>query len=234
MMSWQKKSLLKAQEQDAAIHECFKDQYRASLYSTAKYLLGYSQITQKTHGPMIRALEAPTLRKLIVMPRGTFKSTIGVVAYSIWLLMNDPNHRILIDSEVYSNSKNFLREIKAHLVTPEFTSLFGEWKADAGWTEGEITVAPRTKSYKEASITCGGIGTVKVGQHFSVIIGDDLNSGNNSMTPESCEKVVTHYRLNQAILDPGGIYVLIGTRYSMADLIGHVLENEIKEKGLLI
>lgn len=178
---------------------------------------------------MIHALESTSTRKLIVMPRGTFKSSIGVVGYSIWRLIKDPNERILIDSEVYSNSKNFLREIKAHMQSELMTQLFGEWKAEP-WGEGELTIKQRTKSYKEASVTCGGIGTVKVGQHFSLIIGDDLNSGNNSATTEGRAKVIQHYQMNTAILEPEGTYVLIGTRYATDDVIGHVLEHEMGEK----
>lgn len=206
--------------------------YKESLFATAKCLLGYKDITHKTHEETIQCLEDSCTRKLVVMPRGTFKSSIGVVAFPIWQLIRDPNKRILIDSEVYTNSKNFLREIKAHLKSHDFIETFGDWEGDT-WTEGEITIKPRTKNYKEASITCGGIGTVKVGQHYDIIIGDDLNSGNNSATPEGCQKVITHYRMNQAILDPGGVYVIIGTRYSAADLIGFILDNEINPKGLI-
>lgn len=203
-------------------------QFKESLFTTCKHLLGYKDMTWATHGQMCGALEAATRRKLLVMPRGTFKSSVGVVGFSIWLLMNNPNLRIMIDSEVYSNSKNFLREIKAHLESEKMTRLFGTWKSDSNWNEGEVTIAQRTKAYKEASITCGGIGTVKVGQHYDVIIGDDLNSGNNSGTPEARRKVVDHYKMNTAILEPDGIYVVIGTRYATDDLIGHILDNEVK------
>lgn len=204
------------------------EKYRRSLYHFCKYGLGYREMTKYTHQPMCDVLQAETKRKLIVMPRGTFKSSIGVVGFSIWSLIRNPNERILIDSEVYSNSKNFLREIKAHLEGEKMTSLFGEWKTDTNWNEGEITIRQRTKAYKEASITCGGIETVKVGQHYSVIIGDDLNSGNNSATPEARRKVIDHYRMNTAILEPDGVYSIIGTRYAVDDLIGWVLENEVK------
>lgn len=179
---------------------------------------------------MVRALESDKNRKLIVMPRGTFKSSIGTVAYPIWLLMNDPNERILIDSEVYNNSKNFLREVKSHITSPEFTSIFGQWQTDTNWTEGEITIAPRTSRSKEASITCGGIGTVKVGQHYTTIIGDDYNSGNNSETIEGRQKVIQHYKMNQAILEPNGKFVIIGTRYAVDDCIGFIMDNEINVK----
>lgn len=211
-----------------ALRDLIADQYRESLYLTAKYLLGYKDITWRTHGGMIQALENDDIRKLLVLPRGAFKSSIGVVAFAIWSLLKDPNERILIDSEVYTNSKNFLREIKAHLTNPKVTALFGEFKTRT-WNEGELIIAQRDKPYKEASITCGGIGTVKVGQHYSTIIGDDLNSGNNSATPEARAKVIKHYQMNTAILDPGGKYIVIGTRYAQDDIIGWILQNEVME-----
>ena len=209
------------------LKEIQKQTYQKSLYHTAKYLLNYSDITANTHSQIIEALECETKRKLICVPRGTFKSSIGCVSYPIWLLINNPNLRILIDSEIYTNSKNFLREIKAHLSSPALTDLYGEFYNPTIWNESEISIKQRTDIKKEASITVSGIGAVKVGQHYDVIIMDDMNSNNNSLTEEGRRKVVDHYRLNVAILDPGGIMVVIGTRYSEDDLIGHILKNEI-------
>lgn len=214
------------EEKALAIKTAIQELCKRSLYKTCRHLLGYTDVEAETHGDMIRALCSPSERKLIVMPRGTLKSSIGVVGYAIWRLLKDPNLRILIDSEVYSNSKNFLREIRAHLESERVTNAFGQFKSD-NWSEGEITISQRVIPKKEASITCGGIGTVKVGQHYDVIIMDDLNSQNNSQTVEGRAKVVQHYRMNQAILDPGGTIVVIGTRYATDDIIGHILENEI-------
>jgi hypothetical protein len=148
------------------------------------------------------------------------------VAYPIWLLLRNPNLRILIDSELYMNSSKFLREIKSHLETPLMASLFGEFRGST-WNEDEILIRQRGVVKKEASITVGGIGTTKVGQHYDVIIGDDYNSPKNSNTPENAAKVVDHYKYNTSILEPEGTYVIIGTRYSSGDCIGHILTNEL-------
>lgn len=107
--------------------------------------------------------------------------------------------------------------------------LFGNFKGPV-WNESEIIIGQRTKFYKEASLTCGGIGTTKVGQHFNKIIGDDYNSPDNSNTPERARGVIQHYRYNTSILEPGGTYVVIGTRYSEVDLIGHIKEHEIERR----
>lgn len=204
--------------------------YKESLAITAKRLLGYRDINPRTHGDMIRVLEGDCERKLIVMPRGTFKSSLSSSAFPIWLLLRNPNLRILIDSELYSNSKNFLREIKQHLVSPEVVELFGEFRTDSCWNEGEIIIRQRTKVLKEASITASGIGAEKTGQHYDVIVCDDLNSPNNSQTPEGRERVIQHYRYLTAILEPGGILVVVATRYAESDCVGFILENEIGVK----
>ncbi len=125
-----------------------------------------------------------------------------------------------------------MREIKAHLASPEFVTLYGNWHSN-NWTEGELTISARTKAYKEASITCSGIGAVKVGQHYSTIIMDDMNSDNNSQTTEGRQKVINHYRMNTAILEPDGVLVVIGTRYATDDIIGYILDNEIAATGLM-
>lgn len=182
-------------------------------------------MTPRTHLPIVRVLEASTRRKLICVPRGTFKSSICSISYPIWRLINNPNLRVLIDSEVYTNSKNFLREIKAHLVSERLIAMFGQFYNPNSWNEGEITIRQRTVNKKEGSITCSGIGAVKVGQHYDVIIGDDMNSPLNSGTPEGRKKVVDHFKMNMSILEPDGTYVIVGTRYSEDDLIGWIIKN---------
>ena len=155
-----------------------KKAIQRSLFVLATVCLGYKDVNPPTHRSIIAALENPITRKLICVPRGSLKSSLGCVAFPIWLLLNNPNLRILIDSELFTNSATFLREIRAHLQNPIMTSIFGEFKSKI-WNESEIVINQRTHPYKEASITVGGVGTTKVGQHFDVIIGDDYNSPQN-------------------------------------------------------
>ena len=219
--------------QKEALLKVIAQKYRGSLYLLCKDLLGYSDITHFTHDKIIHALESKTKRKMIVVPRGCFKSSIGVVGFSIFCLLNNPDLRILIDSEIYDNSKNFIREIRGKLESPKMITLFGDFKSNQ-WAEGSITIKQRTKVLKESSITASGVNTGKTGQHYDIIIHDDLNSNKNSQTKEMRDKVIEHYKLNTSILEPEGTMVLIGTRYSADDCIGWVLENEINVKGLLL
>lgn len=224
--------MLTVDEELAAQTLALKKFYNDSLYHLAKYLLGYTDVTWNTHGDMILALNDGKIRKLICVPRGTFKSSISSISYPIQLLNRNPETRILLDSELYTNSKNFLREIKGHMRNPKVTEIFGEYYSkDLPWNESEVVIGQRTKILKDPSIAAGGIGTTKVGAHFDVIIGDDYNSPENTATPEQRKKVIDHYQYNQSILDPGGLYVIIGTRYHEEDLIGWIIKNELGFKN---
>jgi hypothetical protein len=207
--------------------------FKGSLFDLAKYALNYNDVNQRTHGSLIQTLESASTRKLIVMPRGSLKSSLACVAYPVFLLLNNPNLRILLDSELYTNSTTFLREIKGHLQNPILTHLFGDFKSST-WNESEIIIKQRTRNLKEASITCSGIGATKIGQHYDVCIMDDMNSPSNTANPDQAKKVIDHYRMQTSILEPGGTIVIIGTRYSELDLIAHILEHEVKPEQELI
>lgn len=197
----------------------------------AKHCLGYKDLEWEVHKEAVRTLESNAKKKIVVLPRGSFKSSLGSVAYPIWRLMKDQNLTILLDSEIYTNSKNFLREIKGHFASKAFMTFFGN-QIGPKWDEGEIIISSRTKNRKEASITVGGIETTKVGQHYDLIIGDDYNSSQNSDSPEKCQKVIDHFKYNLNILNPGGEYLIIGTRYAELDVIGFLLSNVLEEKYL--
>jgi hypothetical protein len=217
-----------------AYREAIRQICHEDLFFLAKEILGYQDMTENTHGNISRLLESKTYRrKLIITPRGSFKSSLGVVSFAIFRALQDPNIRILIDSEIYTNSSNFIREIRGHLESDLFGSLFGQFRTKNDWTEGSLTIATRTRSLKESTFTASGIGTEKTSQHYDLIIADDLNSPKNSQTDDGRQKVIDHYRYLNAILEPNGEFILIGTRYAANDVYGFVIENELDEEALL-
>lgn len=212
---------------DESVRDAEKDLCLNDLYLFAKHCLGYNDLVSGTHHSIARALQDDTKRKLICVPRGCFKSTLSTIAYPMWLLEKNPNLRILIDSELYTNSKNFLREIKGHYQSNiRFRELFGEYKFPL-MNESELIHPKRTKSLKEASIAVSGIGAQKTSTHWDVIIADDLSSYSNTKNPEVAKKTLDHYRLYTSLLEPNGTMVVIGTRYSEIDIIGFIIENEL-------
>ena len=150
-------------------NEPLKTIVKKSLFVLASAILGYKDVNWQTHGETIEVLESENDRKLIVLPRGCLKSSIVTIAYPIWRLINNPNDRLLIDSELFTNSATYLRDIKSHFEgNQDLIDLFGPFKSKV-WNQDEIILSTRTQNFKEASITAGGIGTTRVGMHHNCL-----------------------------------------------------------------
>lgn len=169
-------------------------------------------------------------KRMILLPRGSFKSSVVTVGYSLWSVVRNPNNRILIASENVTNAGKYLGEIKRHITDNEnFRLLFGDLKPiDRGfWRSDAFSVNNMTRvGGKEATMETASIGQTKVGMHYDKIIIDDPVSNNTINTPEQKQKTIDYYKYLLSILDPGAEIILIGTRYDYGDLFGHIYENE--------
>ena len=175
--------------------------------------------------------------RLILMPRGSFKTTVVTIGYTLQALLNDPNIRILVDSEVFDKSRAFISEMKGHLegnllYRKLFFSRYGCYPDDKKnsdkWTDSELNVAARNASRKEPNISAAGIGTTKVGMHYDMIICDDLHSEKNVTTKDAINQVIEHYKGLLSLLEPDGIMIVIGTRWDYNDVYQYIIDHEIK------
>lgn len=168
-------------------------------------------------------------RKLILMPRGSFKSTVVTVAYSIQQICENPNIRILIGSEVNATAKKFLREIKDHFENNDRVRyLYGDHvRKKSRWTDDEITSRLRKVNLKDATVFTTGIDQSRTGSHCDLAILDDPVSATNINTPEAREKTLQWYReISNNILDPSGHLIIIGTRWHYNDLYQYIIDEE--------
>jgi len=228
------------------------------LYTFTKYIMGYDLLEIQPHKEVCdfitkepdllawlhmtraerveRAQKEGNIKKLLMLPRGVFKSTIATVSFPIWAQWHDINLRILIDNESFKNSKKFLSEIKAAIENNERLKSVciddeGEFilapnrEISGGWTEDSIIYKNRTIRAKEPSIFCSGVETAATGMHPDIIIMDDLVSERNVTTADQIEKVKQHYRFAYSLLEPGGLLIIIGTRYHMDDMYNDILKD---------
>ncbi|MFA6071398.1 MAG: hypothetical protein WC810_22710 [Janthinobacterium sp.] len=203
---------------------------KEELFYLAHDVLGYDKIEEAVHGKLIGLLTKDKSRKkLFLLPRGSFKSSIATVSYIIWRLLNNGNLRILLDSEVLGNSEKFLEQIKTHFRREKFVNLYGSMiSRDKRETSREFTVTNRTDhTKKEPSVYAAGVGTVNVGPHYDLIICDDLHSEKNVATEDQIHKVINHYRLLLSLLEPEGELIVIGTRWHFLDLYSKLIEEEV-------
>ena len=231
MLTEEELKLLPRDKQMAYLTDLKRAKGRESLMYFVKDILGYAEVDRLVHKRLVDGLEDDKRRKLYLLPRGSFKSTIGTIGYALWRLIINPDLRILMDSEVLDNAEKFLGQIKQHLRSNSFRELYGDLiSSKHRETSREFTLSSR-KNYrlKEPSIFATGIGTVNVGQHYDEIICDDLHSEKNVSTQDQIEKVIAHYRLLLSLLEPGGRLIIIGTRWHFSDLYNYLLEEEIPE-----
>ena len=181
---------------------------------------------------------------LILMPRGTFKSSVITIGFALQNILHDPNIRILIDSETFSKSKAFLAEIKGHLESNEeyreiFKTVHGMYpdqgkKKDMLWSDSQLNLACRNKPRKEPTFSCAGIDVTKNGMHYDLIIFDDLHSENNVTNKEQIDKVKDHWRLSYSLLDPSCPQIVIGTRWHFDDLYQMILDEQREDFNIII
>jgi predicted phage terminase large subunit-like protein len=233
---------------------------RASLndfFFFLRHTLGYPDIERKPHRevcnfitkepnlhkwfemtPTERANNYLYIQKLLMLARGHLKSSVATIGFPIWSLAHDPTLRILIDNEVAKNSRIFLSEIKQHieservkdmLTLPDGTyPLEPDYDRPGGWTDSSIRL--KSNITKEPTIMTAGVDTAVTGMHFDIIIMDDLVSEKNVTTPEQMAKVKEHYELAYSLLDPGGILIVVGTRYHLDDLYSQLLRDDSFQK----
>lgn len=186
----------------------------------------------KTHEELCHFMQFDTSKtKMILMPRGSQKSTITTIGHALWCLVKNPNERILIYSDSASKATNFLNGIKAHIEgtapNSRFNDYFREWWTDpktGKWNETEIIIRPRNVSFPEPSIDTGGIETSKVGKHYSRIYFDDIVSDLNVTSKEQMDKVYECYQKAMSLLNPGGDVIITGTRWAFGDPYGRILD----------
>ena len=180
------------------IQELLRRKYQNNLLLFAKEVLGYKDLEDYPHGEVAARLITGKKRKLFLLPRGSFKSTLITVAFPLWYACYNPNVRILIRSETYANAVKFLGTIKEHIEkNHELRAIYGILGAKNKselWTNTEMTINTRTKTMPEPTFDCAGIDVAKVGRHYEFIIHDDLQSQMNTQTSEQIQKVVEDYK----------------------------------------
>ena len=202
-----------------------------SLYYMARFNLGYSLMREFPHKGVCRfAQNTAEIHRfgLDLEPRGSFKTTTFSQALPIWLIIKDPDTRILLDSVVLQNPIDNLGVIKAHFEGSRIQFLYGNFVGPK-WTTEEITVGKRTRTdLKEPTIRCASVEKVQVGPHYDWIICDDLVGEGNIETREQRQKVIDHFRLLFSLLEPDGKIIVIGTRWHFLDLYNTIV-NEFPE-----
>lgn len=217
------------------VHKLLKEKALGDFYFFCKEILRYQDLVPHFHGSVCRFIqgtEAPgeMSRRLILLPRSTFKSTIATIAYPMWRLCRDPNLRILIISDTEKNAGRFLSEIKNHFQQNEmFRSVFSEMIPPnfnkEVWSKTEIRVANRTAIWREPSIDAIGLGGGAESRHYDLIIGDDTITEKAIYSDTEMEKAIEWTGgLESLLVKPRDEIFWIGSRKRLNDLYDAIIQ----------
>lgn len=210
---------------------------RTDLFWLAKEVLGYGDLVERVHQPvcdfLVQKKQGVSLaqqdtkkERLILDPRGHFKTTIADVADAIQWILIDPNVRVLVMTGKRELATLILGEVVWHFENnPRLKKLFPEYKLSHANTEA-FTVANRTRSLKEPTMMISSGESVKAGFHFDVIKCDDLVNETTVGTKEQIEKSINIWNYTTPLLEPYGYRDTIGTPYNDSDLYQWLQENK--------
>lgn len=175
---------------------------------------------------------------VVVMPRGSLKSTIITKYFPIWMTLKDSNMRTLVATNTQPNARKKLQDIRSLFeVNQLFQNLWPNLQPtkESKWTD-ELVRLPRTGSFPEGTFESCGMKTKKVGAHYNIIIEDDTTAPDQSdvteeavlPSKETIEQVIGWHKLATPLMVPKGIRIrlVVSTRWGDYDLVSYVETNE--------
>lgn len=202
-----------------------KEACKKSLHFLCTKILGYSD-WDVVHDDMERFIRRKSIRKLLLIPRGHLKTAIVTKGFVIQSVLRNPDIRILIANQVWDKSREMLYEIKQLLTEKtDLSKLFGDFVSER-WREDDIVIRQRRKALAAPTIGTSGVEAELTSSHYDMIILDDLQGEKNFQTPDQREKVKRYYRSMMDLIEPGGVIIVIGTRWHLDDVYQYILDNE--------
>jgi len=166
---------------------------------------------------------------LLLWPRGHAKTETTTINYSSWLIGNYPDIHINIVTKTASLAEEILTALKARFERDErYITVFGNlkppYKQLEKWTSQEIIVA-RDEISKNPTLKATGLMGPITGGRSDLVICDDIIDEENIRTRLQLEKVSTWFnKVLIPTLYPWGAIIVIGTRWSYADIYAELLE----------
>lgn len=156
--------------------------------------------------------------KLVLWPRGSFKSSVFNIGLVCWEIARNPNIRIIVCSETGKQAAKLVDKAKEIIDSPWFRERFGVHRG-AKWTAGAFVSALRTATHiKEPTLQAAGVGEVWTGSHWDLGLLDDVVSRENTKTAQSIESTIDWLGEIMAQLDPGCRLMVLGTLHHYADM----------------
>lgn len=167
---------------------------------------------------------------LILASRDTLKTTC-LLGAALWVLVKNPNYRILLYGEVHDQTQKRLLVIKNVIDTCKtFRRCYGDLNGsnkNFTWNREAITLATKTQhAAKEANIETAGLDVVVNQLHFDLVLPDDLHSDKNITSKEMIENVKSKVKLLIPLVSKGAKMMFAGVFWDDSDLHTWLMEEQ--------
>jgi hypothetical protein len=216
---------------------------KTDLFFLSYGILGYNKLSVNLHGSLCTWMEANKNERfrLILLPRGHYKSTIATISDSIRIALPDDegdrpwpeslgtNVRLCIGHETADMASHFLGSIIGHFTSnPMLMALFPECipslrKHRINKSELEL---PRSEIWNEATFETIGVGGRSQGRHYNKLKLDDLIGDKARDSKTEMATAIQWINNIQAFFSTFTMDKLdfIGTRYAFGDIYEHIMK----------
>ncbi len=167
-------------------------------------------------------------RELLLMAfRNSGKSTI-VGLFAAWLLLQNPNARILTLAAEFALAKKMVRNVKRIIERHPCTQHLKPRRADQ-WASDQFTVN-RSSELRDPSMLAKGISANVTGLRADVVICDDVEVPNTCDTAAKRADLRARLQDIEYVLVPGGLQLFVGTPHSYYSIYAAQGRAEIGEE----
>ncbi len=153
--------------------------------------------------------------------RGAGKTYLAA-AFALWNLYRNPDCKLLIISSTTKRSREFVllcRQIMdrgelLHSLKPRLASQGSPTGKDQVDNAEAFDVGCLTRPAKDPSLTSYGIFSTFTGSHPDVIVSDDIETPENSLSNDGREKLHTSAMEYESLINPKGTVLYLGTPQS--------------------
>ncbi len=177
----------------------------------------------KIIGDKFNKIAQGKLKRLIVcLPPRHSKSEFASTYFPAWMMGLRGDLKIIQTTHTAELAVRFGRKVRNIIDSDDYSQVFPELQLQA-----DNKSAGRWTTNQEGESFYAGVGGAITGRGADLLIIDDPHSEQDAMSPTAMESAYDWYTSGpRQRLQPGGIIIIVMTRWSTKDLVGKVLKKQ--------
>ena len=177
----------------------------------------------KIIGDKFNKIAQGKLKRLIVcLPPRHSKSEFASTYFPAWMMGLKGDLKIIQTTHTAELAVRFGRKVRNLIDSDDYSQVFPELKLEA-----DNKSAGRWTTNQEGESFYAGVGGAITGRGADLLIIDDPHSEQDALSPTAMESAYEWYTSGpRQRLQPGGVIIIVMTRWSTKDLVGNVLKKQ--------